>query len=55
MGSLDKLIKIVNATSLPGFHIRKQIPHPPSFGMGHQSVYKVLYVHKIFINRGICW
>ena len=26
------------------FHMRKQLPHPPSFGMGHQSVYLVLYV-----------
>jgi len=37
--TLFKLIKIVNVTSLPGFHIRKQMPHPLSFGMGHQSVY----------------
>ena len=32
---LFKFIKIVNVTSLPGFHIHKQMPHPPSFGMGH--------------------
>ena len=38
------LFKIVNATSLPGFHTCKQMPHPPSFGMGHQSVYLVLYL-----------
>ena len=53
---LFKLIKIINAISLPGFHIRKQIPRPPSFGMGHQSVYLVLYVvitHKIFLNHVI--
>ena len=46
----------VNMTSLPGFHIRKQMPHPPSFGLLRQSVYLVLYVvitHKIFINPGI--
>ena len=28
-------------TSFTCFHIRKQMPHPPSFGMGHQSVYLV--------------
>ena len=27
--------KIFNATFFPGFHIYKQMPHPPSFGMGH--------------------
>ena len=32
---------IVNATSFPGFHLRKQMPHPPSFGMGHQTVYLI--------------
>jgi len=40
-------------------HIRKQMPHPPSFGMGHQSVYLVYsYNTQTFINRGInsvCW
>ena len=48
------LFKIFN-TTLPGFHIRKQMPHPPSFGMQYQLVYLVLYVvitHKIFLNRG---
>jgi len=30
---------IVKATYFPGFHVRKQMPHPPSFGMGHQSLY----------------
>jgi len=39
---LLKLIKIINATSLSGFHIRKQMSHPPSFGLGHQSGYLVL-------------
>jgi len=34
MRPLFKLIKIINATPLPGFHIRKQMPHLPSFGMG---------------------
>jgi len=34
-----KFIKIVNVTSLLGFHKRKQMPHPLSFAMGHQSVY----------------
>ena len=28
---LFKFIKIINVSSLPGFHIRKQMPHPPSF------------------------
>ena len=28
-------------TSFTCFHIRKQMPHPPSFGMGHKSVYLV--------------
>ena len=35
------LFKIFNAISFTCFHIRKQMPHPPSFGMGHQSVYLV--------------
>ena len=26
------------------FHIRKHMPHPPSFGMEHQSVYLVLWL-----------
>ena len=38
------LFKIFNATSFTGFHIRKQMPHPPSFGMGHQTVYLVLWL-----------
>ena len=33
--------KRVVATSFTCFHIHKQMPHPPSFGMGHQSVYLV--------------
>jgi len=33
------LFKIFNAASFTGFHISKQMPHPPSFRMGHQSVY----------------
>ena len=41
------------------FHIRKQIPHPPSFRMRHQSVYFVYSNNtQTFINRGInsvCW
>jgi len=45
-----KLIKIVNATSLSGFHIRKQMPHPPSFGMVHQSVYLVLYLGTVYFS-----
>ena len=51
---LIKFIKMVNAVSFPGFHIHKQMPHPPSFGMGRQSVYLVVCMvitHKIFINR----
>jgi len=36
--------KIVNATSFTGVHICKQMPHPQSFGMGHQSVYLVLWL-----------
>ena len=44
-----QLNKIVNATSLAGFHIRKQMPHPPSFGMRHHSVDLVLYVVITFI------
>ena len=35
------LFKIFNTTSFTCFHIRKQMPHPPSFGIGHQSVYLV--------------
>jgi len=31
----------VNATSFTCIHIRKQMPHPPSFRMGHQSAYLV--------------
>ena len=38
------LFKIFNAISFTGFHMRKQMPHPPSFGMGHQSVYLVLWL-----------
>jgi len=38
------LFKIFNATSFTGFCIHKQMPHPPSFGMGHQSVYLVLWL-----------
>ena len=38
------LFKIFNATSFTftGFHICKQMPHPPSLGMGRQSVYLVI-------------
>jgi len=35
---------VQNATSFKGFHIHKQMPHPPSFGMGYQSVYLVLWL-----------
>jgi len=45
----------IEATSLPGFHIRKQMHHPLSFGMGHQSVYLAVYVVIIFINCDVCW
>ena len=33
---------IFNAISFTGFHIHKQIPHPP--GMGHQLVYLVVWL-----------
>ena len=36
--------KIFNATSFTGFHIRKQMLHTLSFGMGHQLVYLVLWL-----------
>ena len=32
---------IVNTPSSPGFHLRKQMPHLPSFGMGNQSLFLV--------------
>ena len=38
------VVQNLNATSFTGFHIRKQMPHPQSFGMGHQSVYLVLWL-----------
>ena len=38
------LFKIFNATSFTSFYLRKQMPHPQSFGMGHQSVYLVLWL-----------
>ena len=52
---LFKLIKIVNEASSPGFHIRKQMPHQPSFGVGHQSVVVsfIVMTHLLFINRSI--
>ena len=41
---MPPLFKIFNATSFTGFHMRKQMPHPLSFDMGHQSVYLVLWL-----------
>ena len=38
-------VKIFNTAFFTGFPIRKQMPHPPSFGMGHQSVYLVFTLH----------
>ena len=41
---MRSLFKIFNATSFTGFHIRKKMSHPVSFGMEHQSVYLVLWL-----------
>ena len=59
----NETLFIVKATSFPGFHIRKQMPHPPSFGMGHQSLYfngyntqtinKSWYMYQLSI--GVYW
>ena len=38
------LFKIFNATSFTGCYICKQMLHPLSFGIGHQSVYLVLWL-----------
>ena len=45
------------------FHVPKQMLHPPSFGMGHQSLYfngyntqtinKLRYMYQLSI--GVCW
>ena len=60
---ITRVLLIFNATSFPGFHVRKQMPHPPSFGMGHQSLYfngyntqsinKSQYMYQLSI--GVCW
>ena len=46
---LFKLIKVVNATSLPGFHIRKQMV----WDISHSVFSCKVITHEIFINRGI--
>jgi len=43
---------IVDGTSFPGFHLRKQMSHPPSFGMGHQSLYFNGYNTQTIYNGG---
>ena len=45
------LFKIFNATSFTGFYIRKQMPHPTSFGMGHQSVYLILWLQHTNFHK----
>ena len=40
----DRCSIFLPSTSFTGFHVRKQMPHPPSFGMGHQLVYLVLWL-----------
>jgi len=49
MRPLFKLIKIVNATSLSGFHIRKQMPPPTVIWYGTSiSVFSFILRHSVF-------